>query len=354
VERAVRQGEPVSEAWKKGIFSIWCASEQVQPLLGYLQETRLTDRPLEIAGMDCQMTGEGSALALREDLEDAYRRAGKPEHLAEAFATMHDAFDTAKWSPLPDYKDINYLEFGEVAWRIINELKDDAGAFASTTGSRDRALLARALTNYAGTVEMVYWGSKSRSDDAEEGDMQTMANVREPLMAETMVWLARERYPDRKLIVWAASSHLAWGAGEVEWGDGEGGWQPENVGWHSMGNHVREELGEDFYVINPIAYEGEIGSVAGWSRPLEAAPEGSIDALCHETGLPYLFVDMRSLPSTEGGAWLQERLVARPRGYGAMRAKWGDICDAFLFTNRMYPSTRVKPVEEAATEEAGN
>ena len=71
---------------------------------------------------------------------------------------------------------------------------------------RDRALLARALTNYAATVEMVYWGARSRSDDAEEGDMMRMANVREPLMAETMIWLARERYPDRKLIVWAASS----------------------------------------------------------------------------------------------------------------------------------------------------
>ena len=48
------------------------------------------------------------------------------------------------------------------------------------------------------------------------------------------------------------------------------------------------------------------------------------------------------LPDEEGGAWLRERLVARPRGYAPMRADWGEVCDAFFFTDQMFPSTAVE------------
>jgi hypothetical protein len=34
-------------------------------------------------------------------------------------------------------------------------------------------------------------------------------------------------------------------------------------------------------------------------------------------------------------------MIARPRGYGAMRANWSSACDAMFFTDVMYPSTRV-------------
>jgi len=327
---------------------VWAASEQVRPLLEYVDATRATSRPLQIAGMDSQLTGEGSGPALREHLWDIDGRAGRPKALRDAFEAMHASFDAISWDPLPDYKSIKYLEFGKAAQRVIATLEDEAGPFAHIISRRERTLLSRALTNFRAMVEMLYWGARSRSPEGAQDDMLHMASVREPNMAETMVWLAREFHPDRKLIVWAASSHLTYNSRRVEFGDGEGNWANDASPWEPMGNYVHEQLGDDFYVIDFIAYAGEIGSVAGWSRPLEPAPPGSVDALCHESGQPYLFVDLRTMPSWEGGAWLVERNVARPRGYGEMRADWSEVCDAFFFTDVMYPSTAIRPPAPAA------
>ena len=45
--------------------------EQVQPLFEYVDATRKTDRPLEIAGMDAQITGQDTPRALGEFLDSA-------------------------------------------------------------------------------------------------------------------------------------------------------------------------------------------------------------------------------------------------------------------------------------------
>ena len=153
--------------------------------------------------------------------------------------------------------------------------------------------------------------------------------------------LARERYPDRKLIVWAASSHLTFESRSVEM-RGEDGWAFDDDEWEPMGNRVRAALGAELYVIDFLAYEGEVGTVFGQPWTLAPAEEGTLDALCHGTGLPYLFVDLRTLPDRAGGAWLRERHVARPRGYQPMRAVWGEVCDALFFTDRMFPSRKIE------------
>jgi len=352
VELALRRGESLGDVWRKGIFGIWMASEQVRPLIEYVDATRKTSRPLEIAGMDSQLTGEGSGPVLRDHLWQVFERAGRPESLKDSFEAMHGAFDQMSWNPLPDHQSIKYLEFGKAAQQVIAAMEDDAGPFTHIISRRERALLSRALLNFRAMVEILYWGARGRSAEGGQDDMLHMAAVREPNMAETMVWLAREFYPDRKMIVWAASSHMTCNSRTVEYGDGEGGWVFDPGPWEPMGNHVREQLGDDFYVIDFIAYAGEIGSVAGWSRPLEPAPNGSFDALCHESGHPYLFVDLRTMPSREGGAWLAERNVARPRGYAEMRADWSAICDAFFFTDVMYPSTAAQPTAGDGAEES--
>ena len=51
------------------------------------------------------------------------------------------------------------------------------------------------------------------------------------------------------------------------------------------------------------------------------------------------------MPKREGGAWLTERNVARPRGYGPMRADWSEVCDAIFFTDVMFPSTALTPAD---------
>ena len=344
VELALRRGENIEDCWRNGIFGIWAMSAEVQPLFEYINSTRGTNRPLEIAGMDSQVTGQGTGEALRDHLRDILSRAGDPVKLLGPMALMEPYFTTMEGGAQRDADDIDYEGFAIAAQKVIEAMQQPDGPLGLVTTARERSLLVRALKNYTAVVEMMHWTSQREAVEGNGRDenMRRYADAREINMAETLVWLAKEYYPDRKLIVWAASSHLSYNSDRIEWHQDAGEWAPDDSGWTPMGELAHDELGDDFYVIDCIAYEGVIGSLGRWSRDLEPAPAGSIDALCHETGQSYLFVDLRALPERDGGAWLTDRLIARPRGYTDMRANWTEICDAFLFTDTMYPSTMVQ------------
>lgn len=341
IELALRRGESIHDVWPRGIFGIWARSEQVQPLFDYIDATRATDRPLEIAGMDAQITGEGTDTALRAHLDDVFTRAGSPEALRETIEFMRPYF--VPFNEAPPYREIDHEAFLAASNQFIDGLNEADGPFPDACPPRERSLLTRALKNYAAAVRMRYFMSKRQSPEVEQSDTLNYANAREPAMAESLVWLANEYYPDRKLIVWAASSHLSSNERGIGMPTPQGGYVTSINPWLPMGDHVRKQLGDDYYVIQCIASAGEAGGLSGWRRTLDAGPAGSIDALCHATGKEFLYIDLRTLPNGEGGAWLRQPQVARPRGYAPMQAIWPRVCDAFFYTRTMYPSTITRP-----------
>ena len=338
VDRGHRTGVPMREANARGIFGIWHLSEQVLPLFDYVRATQDTMRPLETAGFDVQMTGgdtiETMRAHLRQVLGGIERRPADEVLFPQVVEDVFGMLATQRAAELDEAK---VTAFRAALDTIAARIDEDG---AATLAPRERAIVRRMLENLADWGELAWRYSASRDDPAQR---MTAAHVREAGMAECLIDLAQHVYPDRKIILWAASSHLTWNSRRVEMEGEDGAWHADDSPWEPMGNAVKAALGDDLYVIDFIAHDGEIGSVAGWSRDLEPAPAGSLDALCEATGVPYLFVDLRTLPDAEGGAWLREPLVARPRGYAPMRTVWPDVCDAMFFTSRMERSTRIPP-----------
>jgi len=57
-EAGLRAGEDPRKAAQRGIFSIWSAAAEVQPLLDYVKASQATMRPVEMAGFDLQFTSD--------------------------------------------------------------------------------------------------------------------------------------------------------------------------------------------------------------------------------------------------------------------------------------------------------
>jgi erythromycin esterase len=53
-------GEPARQAVPRGVFAIWARSREVQPLITYLGAQARSARPLELAGVECQLTASAS------------------------------------------------------------------------------------------------------------------------------------------------------------------------------------------------------------------------------------------------------------------------------------------------------
>src|SRR5262249_24763985 len=58
---------PPERAVGNGVFAIWTQSEQVRPLIAYLDQRSKSAPPLELAGFDCQFTAEASMVSLVDD-----------------------------------------------------------------------------------------------------------------------------------------------------------------------------------------------------------------------------------------------------------------------------------------------
>jgi erythromycin esterase-like protein len=74
----IRAGEDPDAAFRQSVFPIWTASAQVQPLIAHFAAAARSPRPLALAGIDPQFTGELSQRFFLEDLAATAEAAGMP------------------------------------------------------------------------------------------------------------------------------------------------------------------------------------------------------------------------------------------------------------------------------------
>jgi len=325
----IRAGEDPAAAFRQSVFSIWTRSVQMQPLIDYFSTAARSARPLELAGVDPQFTGQISERYLLGDLKRAAETAGLP---ADEFATRISG-------PLANLVSGAY-EKGEVP---------PAVARAAFIEALDE--LARRLREVGGDIpERSFWlrfsestrqiAANSWSADWSRPVLEDPKSyaVRDRLMGEQLAWLAQHRFAGRRIVVWANSFHAAREVDEIE--------VPSPVHmrlfrtFQPMGAVARRELGKKLYTVAVLAYQGSYGSAFRQRQPIELlrpSPD-SLEDLFHRTGLPHAFLDLsraERLPE-----WLRRPSIARAMGYKEMRARWGQVFDAILFIDRMQASEK--------------
>jgi erythromycin esterase len=325
MDRALRDHNiPLEDAIKEGVFAIWGRSAQVRPVFEYARETHATDRPLEMAGFDHQFSAGRDATwpAAVERFLDAADPAILP---ADLRGELREGMERETEADEPSPEGLRKLA---ERWRSLAPLIEaNRDRLVGVHGEAEIEFMLRTVEDAAITME----GTAAYHEGGIRAPKDV--NARDRRMGENIVWLARERYPDRKIIVWAATFHAVHDVQGIT--DPSGG--IDYAGTVTCGQVAKEALGDDLYTVGFIAGDGRAANVF---RPqafhLPPPPAGSLDALCLETGKPFLFVDFRPLPADH---WARARLVARPLGYAPLEADWTRQVDAMFYTRVMFPST---------------
>lgn len=163
---------------------------------------------------------------------------------------------------------------------------------------------------------------------------------RDRQMAGNLLYL-RQNNPEKKTIVWGASSHLVKSLAVIDNLDPQYSYD-EAV---PAGAYVAEDLKEDYYVIGFTACGGSYAAThIGLSeKKIEDPPTGSLEEMiCRSDFRHAAFVDLRSLAVKREGEWLRSPLLARPLGYTTMRASWPLVLDALIVVREMRPSTPIE------------
>ena len=157
-------------------------------------------------------------------------------------------------------------------------------------------------------------------------------------MAENLIWLVNEWYPEQKMIVWAHNMHVARNASSIKFVNPQV--RVPHMEFMEMGDYVHHELGKSAYSIAFVTYQGTRGRRENHPPGRVESVTGSIQSLWHHTGQFFSFLDLRSVPR---GHWLYEPLLAYVNGSAKQGAIWPNVFDGFFYIDTMFP---YKPLEK--------
>jgi erythromycin esterase len=330
----LKGGKEPYAAVSQGVFGIWTRSEQFQPVIDYLGKSAQGDRPLELCGFDCQFTAAASREHLLSDVNGVLARLDEKAIDAATRATLLEALEAVvkiDKAPEPDV-----WEQRRKALAAFGQALDAARPSAEFPAAELSFWRQLAASNAVHAE--AHWLAKKPGN----ADFIAMTNARDRQMAKNLVWLAREAYPKRKIIVWAASMHLMRNPATVHpLKRLPADYYKDIV---TMGHEAYKALGKETYTLAFVAAAGEAG--VPWGKPwkLDPVPPGSLESLLVEAGQTNAIVDFRRLD--DSGRWLSQKHTSRPLGHGDMDADWTNVFDGVVFTRTMFPSTLTKRAKQ--------
>lgn len=158
-------------------------------------------------------------------------------------------------------------------------------------------------------------------------------------MAENLIRLLDEVYPDQKAIVWGHNFHLRHRNAEIV---------PREdvfpgVPARTMGTWVSEHYGEQVYTVGLYAYQGQAADNRGRTFEITPAAPESLEGTLHARSEPVLFVDFSSRAERTDAAWFSRPMTARFNATVPQELVPSDQYDGVLFFDRVTPRRPLDP-----------
>ena len=316
MNRALESGRPIS------IDSAWAEGVVMKPIYEYSRVTHKTDRPLLHTGVDIRF---GVPIA---KWADCYRKrlveflqAGGPDPVSlPDIRTINEFLLTLQKPPYSPSEE-ERIEVRSAIERVRHNLMKKAG---SVQNSREIKYFAKTLDDLLACEEHIILCNYNTIPP------KNMLS-RSRKMAENLIWLVNEWYPEQKIIVWAHNQHVARNLSSTE------RVHPRirlpHMEFVEMGDYVHDELGKSMYSIAFVTYQGTRSREENKSKSVESV-SGSIQSLWHHTGYLFSFLDFRSVP---GEHWFYGPQLAYISGSALECAIWPNVFDGMFYIDTMFP-----------------
>ena len=185
----IKQNRKYYDEIRRAVFPMWVGTKECEELLDYLQSTLTTSRPLELSGFDSRITGDG------------YNNCS--------------VFCEQMKNLVPDLLTINEDSLFEKLACLDEEIKNSED-ITYNLSLLDKVCnkfdsLAKINNNYEYWRNVVYGVrttyKRFTSYGLDGAIINSEFNGRDIQMGNNLVWLSKNKYKKRKIIVWAASFH---------------------------------------------------------------------------------------------------------------------------------------------------
>jgi erythromycin esterase-like protein len=300
IEKRLKSGQDVTDSTiSAAVGGLW-ANKEVQSLIPFLRE-RVEAGDLTLGGLDDQV-GSGT-YAQREMSSDLVQYLeGDERSRCLAILQKHMLWqytEDAPYSPSDKAKIVGCLD--EIEARI-----PEPGASKKPWAEEDRAMINSLKRSFARNFT---------EDDFTKRDQEVMwMNDRDRSMYLNFQWLLSRLPRHSKVIVWAATVHIAKELSGVEGFEGQ----------VPLGSYMVREFGNRAFALGFSAYSGNYAMVHQPVRQLSAAPDASLEA--------QLFAHRDSDTVYVSGEQLRKlgAVAARPLGTSFKTARWDKLFDGLV------------------------
>ncbi len=304
-------------------FGVWHTKE-VLPLFEYLRQTHDSERPLNLAGFDIQPIGRN--------------KEGRPQFLSDVVASINADYAAEVLALDSTFLEVyardgserrSYFmqetgqDMAEAYDRLAAFLADNASVIEAAAIAPDRILFARQTA-----ASMANYVRQQSSPTVREHFER-----RDQGMAENLMFLLDEAYPDHNVIVWGHNLHLRHDNLAIL---PDSTMYPD-VAVRTTGSWIYERYGDAVYTVGLYMYQGQAANNRGMVFEIEPALPGSLEELLHKVGTSALFVDLSQAPRQPMTTWMDQPITARFNGATALQMVLRDQYSAILFVDRVTP-----------------
>ncbi len=255
------------------ISGVWVTDDMYE-LFDYILETQKTDRPLIYTGFDASLFHTEDTYKLDQDYGNFINQLNKETHSTIKTDSLFTKalYSSAKYCYYPEKVSpadtlILHNTFREVR-TALNKLEKKNGYY-------------------------YYWEQITENIESVYRRGYPAPWYREEQMVRNISFLANKKFPNKKIILWAATLHLLDDITKVE----EYKKQSKN---YTMGNALREKFKDQYYVMAFVPATGTTGlkGYLGLAKLKAKAKKGSIERYILDNYNPdYAFVSLRNEPS---------------------------------------------------------
>jgi erythromycin esterase len=300
-----------AQMMQSSIFGVWF-TEDVKELFNYIKETQQTARPLILAGFDTQ-TSSSAGTAQRPRFFHSVIDAVDRDYALEVFNV--DTETIAGLRSGAAYAVANETRLLEFYERLLKFLQDRRAELAAAFPGDPRPMIAeRSAFSVIQFVRQLAAGSNN----------PRITEIRDSGMAENYTFLARQLYPDRKIITWAHNFHIRHANASAS-------------GSTTMGTFIAERFRGELYTMGLYMNRGTAAFNDRSVYAIQPAQADTMEGVLAAVGPPNLFVDFLNQTRQTGNAWFFDRILTREWGTSNVTMAPRDQYDGVLFIDSVNP-----------------
>ena len=298
----------------QALFGHWANATEMKDLQKYMVRNAKSSNPLSLAGFDILFSGNMSYWKRIQFMETYLTKKNilfNKDY--PAFLKILDDYHYNTYS-YPS-KQIPATE----KQAVFNEIERLITVLAKDQQTNEDKIFSRYLSGIQ--AELNYrW---LYPDDEEK-----QLIVRDSMMAQNVIWLKDHVYKNKKIILWAANSHILHNTQHLK---------DSPFYYKRMGTYLQDKYGRSCYSINFTSYSGQTHNiVTGESNSINESISNSVESMLHEIGNPFAWIDCRSIPEN---SFLNEKITMKFLGHGNHTEQWSKMMDAAFFIDQMKPIT---------------